>query len=249
MPPPKGAPAHPAHRAPKGEPPCGRTRVILFTDSHGLTDFGGFMEERLRALPDIEVASFTLGGSAPHWLPAGHASPRAYFYSSCSGEPPNPRAKLVHKQLRGPALGALLDAGAGVYERQVVLLAYGSNVPGMMTSYRGSVEQVVRLVRERPNAACVWIGPPEMRKRSPKWLETVYRTIREGILAAGDGKEGACLLVDSRPYAKYPARVGDGVHYPFSPPGVAAVQAWVDGVMKEIEPVLRPPANAAARLR
>jgi hypothetical protein len=221
--------------------PCGRLRFIAVADSHGLTVFGEKLDRWLLAHPEAELASFTLGGASPEWLLRGTTSPRGYRFVSCEGKPLQPRAKIRQKAVRTPVLEELIRVPEGRYEKQVVILTLGSNVPGLPSVHTSRVEKLVRIVSARPEAICIWVGPPAMRNWSATYAERVYQAIRDGIRAAevnNPRKGPLCHLIDSRQLSEYPAG-GDGTHYGFSPAGIAAASRWADGVIAEVEKILR----------
>ncbi len=224
--------------------PCARTRFITIYDSHGLTPFGDRLDAQLLAYPAVELTSYTLGGASPAWLTSLLVSPRGYFFDSCEGKPLLPRSRLQKHDLRTPAIEELLRVPEGTYDRQVVILTLGSNVPGTPGVHTAPVEHIVRAINARPEAVCIWVGPPASRKWSAAYSEKVYEAIREGIRAAEAARPGrgpACHLIDSRLLSEYPARGGDGTHYGFTPSGTAGAQRWADGVGREIERILRGP--------
>jgi hypothetical protein len=235
-----GAPKPDEESAPAPLKPCGRVRYVAVYDSHGLTPFGDRLDALLRSRPEAELSSFTLGGASPTWLTRRPISPRGYAYSSCDGRAPLPRSKLQQHDLRTPALDELLRVPDGAYERQVVVLTLGSNVPGEPNVLTAPVEQAVRAIDARSDTVCVWVGPPAIRKWSAGYSDKVYAAIRDGIRAAEAGaprKTPACHLVDSRLYSSFPAG-GDGTHLGFTAAGVAAANRWAAGVDQEIEQLL-----------
>jgi hypothetical protein len=220
--------------------PCGRTRFVAVYDSHGLTPFGDRLDGLLASYPGAELTSYTLGGASPSWFLRGRVSPRGYVFDSCEGKPLLPRSKLRQQDVRTPVLEDLLRVPDGTYERQVVILTLGSNVPGDPAVQTAPVERVVRAINARPEAVCIWIGPPAIRSWSAAYSEEVYQAIRDGIRAAETAKPRrgpACHLIDSRPFSNYPAGC-DGTHYGFNAAGVAAAYRWADGVGREIDRIL-----------
>lgn len=232
--------------------PCGQVRFIATYDSHGLTPFGDRLDAYLMARPGSDLTSYTLGGATPEWLLRGTVSPRGYLFKSCDGQQLLPRAKLRENKLRAPVIEELIDVPEGLYERQVVILTVGSNVPGQPAIHTPKVEKLVRAVSARSDAICIWVGPPTMRTWSALYSEKVYQALRDGIRAAETGRPAgatgpACHLIDSRPLSEYPAG-GDGTHYGFTRAGVAAATHWANGVIGEIERILAatPPSQARA---
>ena len=169
-------------------------------------------------------------------------SPRGYFFDSCEGKPLSPRSKLEKHALRTPVLEELLRVPEGTYERQVVILTLGSNVPGLPGVQTAPVDRIVRMINARPDAVCIWVGPPASRNWSVRYSDQVYQAIRDGIHAAEAARPRsgpACHLIDSRRFSVYPATGGDGTHYGFTPSGIAGAHRWADGVGREIERILR----------
>ncbi|MDI1449135.1 hypothetical protein [Polyangium sp. 6x1] len=228
--------------------PCGRVRFVTVYDSHGLTAFGDRLDSWLLAQKDAELESYTLGGASTEWLLTAKVSLRGYHYHSCDKSPILARVRLPERKLRAPTLDELL-APPGTYEKQVVLVGLGSNMPGEPSLQVGNVEQTIRRIKSRPNTVCIWIGPPSMRKWSPSFGDKVYAMLRDGIQAATDDPKAApaCHLVDSRKLSAYPDG-GDGWHYGFFPAGIEAATKWADGVTSELEKVLRAAKPAPATL-
>jgi len=222
--------------------PCGRFRFVTVYDSHGLTTFGERVDGWILAQKEAELESYTLGGASTEWLVTSKVSLRGYHYHSCDKAPILSRARLPERKLRAPTLDELF-APPGTYEKQIVLVGLGSNMPGEPALQVGSVEKTIRRIRSQPNTICVWIGPPSMRKWSPAFGEKVYAMLRAGIKAAEDDPSGskgapACHLIDSRNLSAYPDG-GDGWHYGFFPAGIDAATKWADGVTGEVEKILR----------
>jgi hypothetical protein len=225
----------------RGGATCGKVRFLAFYDSHGLTPFGDRLDALLLASPGGELTSYTLGGASPGWFLRRPISPRGYFFQSCEGKPLLPRSKLRQQDLRTPSLEDLLRVPEGTYDKQVVVLTLGSNVPGHPWVHTLPVERIVRTINARSDAVCIWVGPPSIRNWSPEYSEKVYAALRDGIQAAsvGQARKGpACHLVDSRPLSSYPPG-GDGTHYGFTPRATAAAHQWADGVGREIDRILR----------
>jgi hypothetical protein len=237
-----------APRAARAAGPCGRLRFITAYDSHGLTTFGDRLDGWILGQKDAELLSYTLGGANPEWLVRLKESPRGYFYHSCDGIPILPRKRLDQRKLRAPSLADLLNVPEGTYEKQVVIVTMGSNVPGFPSVHTKNVEKIVRTIHARADAVCIWVGPPSMRAWTEAYAEKVYQAIRDGIAAAEDPRTPgkACHLIDSRPLSVYPKRGGDGWHYGFFAEGIAGGQRWADSVAHEIEKILRQGGGSAA---
>jgi hypothetical protein len=220
---------------------CAKLRFVAIYDSHGLTPFGDRLDGILTSYPASELTSYTLGGASPGWLLRRPVSPRGYVFNSCEGKPLLPRTKLRKQDVRTPSLEALLRVPEGTYDRQVVVLTLGSNVPGWPWVHTAPVEQIVRTIQARPETVCIWVGPPSIRNWSAEYSDKVYAALREGIRVAelSQPRRGpACHLIDSRPFSAYPPG-GDGTHYGFTPRATAAAHRWADGVGHEIDRILR----------
>lgn len=200
------------------------------------------MDSWLLTVPDSELHSYTIGGSSPQWWFRGTTTPRGYVFHSCEGRPLEARSRLHHRRVKTPFLPDLLDVPERQYDRQVVIVALGSNVPGRPTVHTEWTEKMVRAITRRPEDVCIWISPPPMRKLSRGYSDQVFEAIRAGISAAEISAPGSpgrrCHLVDSRLFTDYPKKGGDGVHYPFSTDGLAAAKRWTDGVIGEIQGIL-----------
>ena len=236
-----GETSRPLAPPPRAREAAGRTRFVTLYDSHGLTPFGDRLDGLLLGVPGSDLTSYTLGGASPGWFLRRPISPRGYVFNSAEGKSILPRSKLRKHDVRTPPLDELLRVPEGAYDRQVVILTLGSNVPGAPAVHTAPVERIVRSIHARPDAVCIWVGPPAIRSWSPAYSDKVYAAIREGIRAAeGDGprRPPACHLIDSRPFSTYPAG-GDGTHYGFTPNATAAAHRWAEGVGREIDRILR----------
>ncbi len=96
----------------------------------------------------------------------------------------------------------------------VTVVALGSNVPISLDSVNKTLDAI-----HAAGSACVWIGPPDMRRPSSAQIDAVYATLRKGgvsRLASFEGsRHSSCRLIDSRAfsYLRYPDKGGDGTHY------------------------------------
>ena len=236
-------------RAAQAADPCGRTRFVTVYDSHGLTPFGDRLDGMLASYPGAELTSYTLGGASPSWFLRGRVSPRGYVFNSCEGKPLLPRSKLRQQDVRTPVLEELLRVPEGTYERQVVILTLGSNVPGESGGADGA-RRAGRARHQRPARGGVHLdrpaGHPELERRllrrglpgHPR--RDPRRGAAKPVTMGGPSpprRGPACHLIDSRPFSTYPAG-GDGTHYGFNAAGVAAAYRWADGVGRGIDRIL-----------
>lgn len=228
--------------------PCAKTRILFLSDSHGLGHFGEMVERWLVTLPNAEVHTYALGGSSPQWWFRGNIAAHGHVFHSCDGRP-KARINLKHTRTTTPLIAELMNVPTGTYEREVVIINQGTNVPGPPSIYKEGSEKLVKAIQPEglgrthrppsgappgPPRVCVWITPPKMRDRGPRYSDLVYAAIQEGLQSAT--RDGApCQLIDSRKYSDYPALDGDGVHYPFSAAGIAATTRWSQGVISELK--------------
>ncbi len=220
--------------------PCARNRVLLITDSHGLTPFGEYLEDWLLTVPDTEINTYALGGASPMWWFHSYTTPRGFVFNSCYPKTRLNRRTLQARKVPSPGLAATLASHADAYEHQTVIVAFGSNVPGPTSLYEFETERFVRAIKEHPNTTCIWIAPPNMRKREKNYMAKVYAAIETGIKKASPTSgEPACVLIDSRKYGFYPEHDGDGIHYPYTSEGMAAAHTWVAGILTELQPLLK----------
>ena len=116
---------------------------------HNLTPWER-LDSWILAQKEAELESYTLGGASTEWLVTAKVSLRGYHYHSCDKAPILPRARLPERKLRAPTIDELL-APKGTYEKQVVLIGLGSNMPGEPALQAGNVEQTIRRIRSRAN--------------------------------------------------------------------------------------------------
>jgi hypothetical protein len=174
-----------------------------------------------------------MGGSSPQWWFKGNIAEHAHVFHSCDG-PPKARMNLKHVRTATPLISQLLSVPAGTYEREVVIVSQGTNVPGTPDVYTEWSAKLVKAIRPGGRRVCVWVAPPKMRDRTPRYSDRIFASIEEGLRsAARDGSP--CQLIDSRRYSDYPETGGDGVHYTFSAAGIAATTKWSEGVISELK--------------
>jgi hypothetical protein len=223
--------------------PCGKTRILFLSDSHALGHFGEVVERWLTARPGAEVHTYAMGGSSPQWWFKGNIAEHGHVFHSCDG-PPRPRKNLKHVRSATPLITELMSVPVGTYEREVVIVAQGTNVPGTPSIYKEWSARLVKAIQPSRQRVCVWVAPPKMRDRSARYSDQIFAAIQEGLQsAAGDG--APCQLIDSRKYSEYPETGGDGVHYTFSAAGITATTKWAQGIITELKPVLPDPPDPA----
>ena len=201
--------------------PAGASETILVVgDSHTAGAFGLALDDALRAAPGARVATFGVCS----------ARPQSYFSETPHGcghrfrdfdksAPAKWLGGRVYMEKRGgkdvemvktPELAQLLSD----HHPSIVVVALGSNLPISGSSVQKTLDMI-----HLTGAACVWIGPPDMRNPTRKEVDAVYATLDKNNVSASAtleaAKKDSCILVDSRAfsYLRYPADAGGGTHY------------------------------------
>jgi hypothetical protein len=199
--------------------------ILVVGDSHTAGSFGRKLDDVLRAVPGGRVATYGVCSASPQSYfsetphPCGHLfrdfdrkapakwlGGRVYKETRPDGKGGTREVEMV----KTPELAQLLADHAPT----LTVVALGSNVP----ISAGSVERTLEAIH-RSGSACVWIGPPDMRRPSPAQIDAVYATLRRSkvdeSVGLDESRSGSCRLIDSRafPYLRYPEKGGDGTHY------------------------------------
>lgn len=199
--------------------------ILVIGDSHTAGPFGGALDEALRAAPGGRVATYGVCSARPQSFlsetdhgcgrrfqdfekkaPAKWLGGRVYRKTRPDGKGGTREVEFV----KTPALAQLLDDHAPT----AVVVALGSNLPVSGPSVRSTLARI-----HKSGAACVWVGPPDMRNPSSGQVDAVYQTLLEnGVSPTAtleESRKGFCRLVNSRdlPALRYPAEGGDGTHY------------------------------------
>lgn len=206
-------------------PSAAAETVLVVGDSHTAGPFGGALDDALRAAPGNRVATYGVCSARPQSFlsetdhgcgrrfqdferkaPAKWLGRRVYRKTRPDGKGGTREVEFV----KTPALAQLLDDHAP----GAVVVALGSNLPVSGPSVRSMLAQI-----HKSGAACVWVGPPDMRKPSSAQVDEVYQTLlANGVSPTAtleESRKGFCRLVNSRGFAdvRYPAQGGDGTHY------------------------------------
>lgn len=206
-------------------PSAAAETVLVIGDSHTAGPFGGALDDALRAAPGNRVATYGVCSARPQSFlsetdhgcgrrfqdfakkaPAKWLGGRVYRKTRPDGKGGTREVEFV----KTPALAQLLDDHAPA----AVVVALGSNLPVSGPSVRSTLARI-----HKSGAACVWIGPPDMRKPASAQVDEVYQTLlANGVSPTAtleESRKGFCRLVNSRgfPDVRYPAEGGDGTHY------------------------------------
>jgi len=199
--------------------------ILIIGDSHTAGPFGGALDDALRAAPGTRVATYGVCSARPHsyfsetphgcgrrfqdfdkQAPAKWLGSRVYRQQRPDGKGGTREVEFV----KTPAFEQLL----GDHSPTTTVVALGSNLP----ISAASVKKTLALIHES-GAACVWVGPPNMRKPSQAQMDEVYATLeKNGVTTTAtleEARKNKCRLIDSRafPALRYPESGGDGTHY------------------------------------
>jgi lysophospholipase L1-like esterase len=198
--------------------------ILVVGDSHTAGSFGQRLDGALRADAGSRVATYGVCSASPQSYLSETEHSCGYLFRDFGGTAP---AKWLGGRVRKsdqyggkggrrqvtivktPELAQLLSD----HVPTVAVIALGSN--GLTAdSVRRTLEAV-----HKSGAACVWIGPPDMRKPSSASVDAIYAILRGHKVVEtatlAEARADSCRLIDSRafPYLRYPAEGGDGTHY------------------------------------
>lgn len=199
--------------------------ILVVGDSHTAGSFGQKLDDSLRAVPGGRVATYGVCSASPQSYFSETSHPCGHLFRDFGKKAP---AKWlggrVYKETRPDGKGGTrevemvktpeLQQLLADHNPTLTVVALGSNVPISGSSIRKTLDAI-----HKNNSACVWIGPPDMRRPSPGRIDAVYATLRENKVAEPvtleEARTDSCLLIDSRAfsYLHYPEKGGDGTHY------------------------------------
>jgi hypothetical protein len=207
-------------------PAAAAETILVVGDSHTAGSFGQRLDGALRAEAGTRVATYGVCSASPQSYLSETEHSCGYLFRDFGRKAP---AKWLGGRIRKsgtlqvtivktPELAQLLAD----YSPTVAVIALGSN--GLTgESVRKTLEAV-----HKSGAACVWIGPPDMRKPSSASVDAIYAILRRQKVVEtatlAQARADSCRLIDSRAfsYLRYPAEAGDGTHYggPLAPLGI-----------------------------
>lgn len=209
--------------------------VVVITDSHGLGAFGMELRSFLRSRADTQFDFVASGGAAPLQFINGIYKTACGLRDSSSA----PAAENFEcpSPLLTPKLSQLLLPPSETRTGDAVVIALGANVSFKPEDRQAQIRYGRELVltARRAGYACIWVGPPQMRRFSEEQIQAMYEMV------AGATRED-CPLIDSRPLSHYPETLDparekpDGIHYDYPakwwrfPRGTAAAHEWGQAV-------------------
>lgn len=199
-------------------------RVIFIGDSHSVQTFGQTLDELLRKRAgQNNVSTFASCGSSPSWWFNAKPTPCGYFERTPEGG--TKRAK-THPT---PVLSRLLESA----QPTTVVVALGANLVKAPYDYSTRTSRELALLIQNTKTdgmpvRCIWVGPPHGRNKPEPGFSEFYKVLEAAV-------SPPCRFIDSRPFARYPDKGGDGVHYDqLGPEGVAIARKWAESVFKAI---------------
>jgi len=220
--------------------PAAAADTLLIGDSHTV----GFFGQKL--FREIDAARYAVGGTtASHWAqneicPDQKKCPFRYGYATPAiptlkgGTPPPPH-------MAGLA-GSLKETDA-----KTVVIALGTNDANRSSCGSGSIDAMVKLVKQVGDRPCYWVGPPQYRQgplqgSCGKKYDAFVDEMKARI---GD----RCVFIDSRkivdPQTKRPveADLNDKLHF-----SQRTGEIWAEAVAAEITKAKKAEKEIAAYL-
>jgi len=196
-------------------PAAAAETILVVGDSHTVGAFGQRLDGALRAEAGTRVATYGVCSASPQSYLSETEHSCGFLFRDFRGAAPakwlgnRVREANQARFVRTPELAQLVSD----YTPTLTVVALGSN---------GLTEDSVRRTLEavhKNGAACVWIGPPDMRKPSSTSIDAIYAILRKQKVTEkatiAQARADSCRLIDSRAfgYLRYPANSGDGTHY------------------------------------
>lgn len=224
------------------------------------------MDQWFLTFSDHELHTYALGGSSPFWFlrgDDGFSTSSAFLFNSCdeSEYPSLQRRKAISAKSQDITKLMAYDFGHP-FSRDLVVLEFGSNVPGAPIVYKDQSRDIALAIRRTsPDSICFWVSAPRMLKISDERMREVNEYINQGLTEASEilkrefpqNKNPSCYFINSQKYSAYPTDFPvklDGVHYPFPwfcspeersrnmPKCIDHTIPWVNGVKNEITSIL-----------
>ena len=206
-------------------------RILLIGDSHLVGTMGSVLDSRLRALPSSQVATYASCGSHPGWWLNGQPTRCGYWQHDRDGKETSAKSHAT------PLMKSLLDD----LQPQHTVIAQGANLLEGPLGWGEKASRALLEVVSATSTRCIWISPPNARKVSEE-TQTAFFEMLSRVLP-----EYGCQLVDSRPFATYPATGGDGLHYDsLGAPGREMSRKWAESVASELEKLIGAPSESSA---
>ncbi|NLI79166.1 MAG: LysM peptidoglycan-binding domain-containing protein [Candidatus Riflebacteria bacterium] len=197
-------------------------RVLHIGDSHTVGVYGSTIDEAMRGT-GAQVRTIGVAGSSPRWWYNGTVTKCGYYARDEKGKVDRPA------DWRTPRATPSLPDMIKEYKPTVLVVSLGANLFGASEATVKAETQ--RIIDTAKAAGCtlVWVGPPRAREsvKSIPAQDRLCETIKATV-----GNQGT--FVDSRPFTKYPASGGDGLHY-WGTEGTRTAKAWAGSVLGAIQ--------------
>lgn len=192
-------------------------RILFIGDSHAVGAFGVKLDSLL-GQTGAETWTYASCGSSPWWWFKGHATPCGYFEKT-------PAGTVRANSSPTPLIATLAET----IKPTVVVVALGANLVEAPIKFAQQDSRKLALFIQNTKARCLWVGPPHGRNKPEPGFSQFYSALKAAV-------EGPCEFIDSRPYAHYPDKGGDGVHYDqLGPEGMKMARSWAASVFNEMK--------------
>ncbi|MBY0518222.1 MAG: hypothetical protein K2P81_15035 [Bacteriovoracaceae bacterium] len=206
---------------------------VIISDSHSLGEFGHELASRLRSHEGLRFKYISSGGSAPlQWLNGKFTTPCGMVETQVVE-----LKNRVCTKLLTPKFSEVLDESFKTNNQKIAVIIQGTNFSIDLKERSNQVIWARKLaqIAEGKSDRCLWIGPPNMRRKGgfdEAGVEYKVQIILEAL------KNSPCHFIDSRLISIYPIK-GDGIHYHW--PGsidknqIQEAQKWAFEVFLEIK--------------
>ncbi len=210
-----------------------KRQILFLTDSHGLSTFGEVVDASLRNIQDVEVTTWSIGGTAPwQWINpyTRWVSKLGYKDKGTSADIPKPR-KGNKVRMKTPHIDEVLSSFSPGGQK-IALIVQGTNHQhsdwGLNFLKNNSRTIAQKLIDAE--FKCYWVGPPKMRRymnRGANYTKKIIDHLKEGV---GD----LCEFYDSFPKTTYPTG-GDGIHYSGTNKHKKAARKWASDLTQKFK--------------
>ncbi len=224
------------------------TNILFVGDSHTVHVYGTRIDERLRSLPDVKVATYGVCGTMAAQLLKGATTKCGYFHRDY-------QKKEVRVDNGKDASLVKFETLLTNHSPNLVMISLGNNSAGYADyGYQQNKDLMEKVLLQ--GSQCIWIGPPKTRKRTNQETLGIYQGLVQAISELKIKLGKTCALIDSRPHEphdqvlepdqslevggygigpRYPDdERGDGSHFDFRPEGKELYRFWADGVFMKL---------------
>lgn len=205
-------------------PAAAADTILVIGDSHTVGAFGRNLDDVLRRTDGNRVATYGICAASPQSFLSETPHHCGYLLRDFNrNQPAKWLGKRVYKSTVSDGKGGTrevtmiktppLDQLLTDHVPTLTVVALGANAISA-----DMIAKTLKLIHAS-NSVCVWIGPPDTRKRSTDKIDAIYKTLRDNkvteSVTLAEAKTDSCRLIDSFSfsYLRYPEKGGDGSHY------------------------------------